>query len=227
MQKRSQLPSRPGPGSARRARGGFTLTELLVVIGLIVLLVTLAIPAFNVITGGKSIDTAENRASAFLGQVRQDALALQEPRGVLIIQDPDTSRLVMVEVYFDNPNEPEELEIYPNTDPYLLPTGIGGQVLADGGTTATQQYLPFGVILFNGSGQLLVKKYTPARGGANLITRYPAFGKELQSQLSQFGFVLYDQAAFADQSATNATWVRDNAVPFLVNRYNGSLMRGE
>src|SRR3954447_5437773 len=122
MEKRIQL-RRPAGGD--RCHRGFTLTELLVVIGLIVLLVTLAIPTFGLITGGKSIDAAENQASAFLGQIRQDALALQEPRGALIIQVPDTGRMAMIEVYYDNPgNEPQRREIYPGTDQYLLPSGI-------------------------------------------------------------------------------------------------------
>jgi len=229
-EKRIQLQRRPG----LTRRGGFTLTELLIVVGLIVLLVTLAIPTFGLITGGKSIDAAENQASAFLGRVRQDALALQEPRGVLMIQDPDTSRMVMVEVYYDDPaGNPQRLEILPGTDQYLLPSGVGGQVIADGGN-AGQQYLPAGVILFNGSGQLLVKPYTPARSGPTLLTRFPTYPTGGGSPvLSQFGFALYDQTAYNDQnpSGTSATqtqaWLRDNAVPFLVNRYNGSLMRGE
>src|SRR3712207_1414993 len=69
------------PPTQRRRGRAFTLTELLVVIGLIVLVVTLAIPAFSVITGGRSIDAAENQVSALVARARADALGLQEPRG--------------------------------------------------------------------------------------------------------------------------------------------------
>src|SRR5947209_4921771 len=55
-------PPRRRPGFAQ----GFTLTELLVVIGIIVLIATLAIPAFSVITGNRSVDSAQNQLQAVI-----------------------------------------------------------------------------------------------------------------------------------------------------------------
>ena len=60
--------------------------------------------------------------------------------------------------------------------------------------------------------------------------------------MSSFGLVLLDGDAFAnnaslgDPQATGATygtelgeeqWIDENSVPLLINRYNGTLVRGE
>jgi type II secretory pathway pseudopilin PulG len=76
-------------------RPAFTLTELLIVIGLIVLLLAMAIPAFSFITGSRSIDGAVNQISAFLGRARAEAIGLQEVRGVFFFIDPATDRVTM------------------------------------------------------------------------------------------------------------------------------------
>jgi len=71
-------------------------------------------------------------------------------------------------------------------------------------------------------------------------------------QITQVGFILFDEPTFAAQGLTDADpavdssvgtytsrptggptekqeedWIDGNGVPFLVNRYNGTLMRGE
>src|SRR5256885_17014890 len=76
-------------------RTAFSLTEILIVIGLIVLMLALALPAFNFITGGKSIDGAMNQISAFLSRARTEAVGLQEVRGVMFYIDPATERQMM------------------------------------------------------------------------------------------------------------------------------------
>src|SRR5437879_1693251 len=65
----------------------FTLTEILIVIGIIVLLLALAVPTMRVLTGGRSVDAAENQLSAFLGRARGEAIALQQIRGVMLYKD--------------------------------------------------------------------------------------------------------------------------------------------
>src|SRR5213592_2939679 len=72
---------------------GFTLTEILVVIALIVLLLVLAVPAFNLITGGKSIEGATNQLSAALGRARAQAIGLQKPTGVMFFIEPRSQRV--------------------------------------------------------------------------------------------------------------------------------------
>src|SRR5262245_27490547 len=79
-----------------RPRSGFSLTEILIVIALIVLLLALALPAFNFISGGRSIDGAMNGISAFLARARTEAVGVQEIRGVMFYIDPKTERQMMV-----------------------------------------------------------------------------------------------------------------------------------
>jgi len=66
----------------------FTLIEILIVIGIIVLLIAIALPAFNAISGSRSVDAAANTVSAFIGRARLEAIGLQETRGVMFFIDP-------------------------------------------------------------------------------------------------------------------------------------------
>ena len=82
------------PSQHRRA-AGFTLTEILVVIGIIVLFIALAIPAFSAISGTRSIAGAENNLSALLVRAREEAIAQADTadpsyRGVMFYIDPAT-----------------------------------------------------------------------------------------------------------------------------------------
>jgi prepilin-type N-terminal cleavage/methylation domain-containing protein len=121
-------------GDARRRRG-FTLTELLIVIGLIVLLIALAVPAFRAMTGGRSIDAAQNQLAAVLGAARAEAIGLQKVRGVLFYLDPATDRVnaaIVREVGYSPltpvANPPDYyLDLVPDRDPVALPVGIALQ----------------------------------------------------------------------------------------------------
>src|SRR5436190_15437159 len=80
----------------RKSRRGFSLTEILIVIAIIVLLLALALPAFNFISGGRSVDGAMNGISAFLARARTEAVGLQEMRGVMFYIDPKSESEMMV-----------------------------------------------------------------------------------------------------------------------------------
>jgi type II secretory pathway pseudopilin PulG len=76
-------------------RNAFTLTEILIVIGIIVLMHALAVPAFNFITGSRSHNGAENIISAMLGRARAYAIQNQVEAGVVFFVDPATARTTM------------------------------------------------------------------------------------------------------------------------------------
>lgn len=82
----------------RVSRSAFTLTEVLVVVGLIVLLILLAVPAFNLISGSRSIAGAENVVASFLGRARAEALRSGDTVGVAFFRDPKTGRTAMAMV---------------------------------------------------------------------------------------------------------------------------------
>src|SRR5690242_9771399 len=73
-------------------RRAFTLTEILVVIGIIVLMLAIAVPALNFIRGSRSVDSAQNQISALLGRARSKAIGLQELTGVFFFKDINTGR---------------------------------------------------------------------------------------------------------------------------------------
>ncbi|MEM6562044.1 MAG: prepilin-type N-terminal cleavage/methylation domain-containing protein [Planctomycetota bacterium] len=69
---------------------GFTLIEITVVLGLILVLATLAIPAVNALRGTRSAEAGANVAAAMLSRARAEAVDRAAPVGVLFYVDPET-----------------------------------------------------------------------------------------------------------------------------------------
>ena len=65
-------------------RRGFSLTEILIVIGLIVLMLALAVPTFNFLTGNRSVEGAQNTIAALIGRARVvgERAHLHDPHGL-------------------------------------------------------------------------------------------------------------------------------------------------
>lgn len=292
----------PLPPAISRRGGGraaaFTLTEVLVVIGIIVLIAVLAVPSFRALTGGRSTEAAQNTISAVLARARTEALGLQQSRGVLFFRDLESGRIGMAMVRSDNEIQPHQLDLVPDRDPIMLPVGVGIQFIDDvvspspdpsadryigfnrridrmSDTTITPTVVPYGgVVLFDRKGRLASDEYAfliGYAGSPNVPTEMgrflyddpqldptspiPLVATPTEVPISKLGFVLFDEDEFAGvfregragdtgedpdfqyhsgvvfPGATNEedeeTWLSENGTPFLVNRYNGTLIRGE
>jgi prepilin-type N-terminal cleavage/methylation domain-containing protein len=230
----------------RRSGGGFTLIELLVVISIIVLLLALAVPLISSLRGGRSVDAGQNIASAMLQRARARAIGIQQRRGVFFFDDAITGKtgMLLVKVLDGTPNllelDDENVEIE------YLPNGIGVAGLLPSSTTT--EFRPSGLIVFDGVGRietLDAYKINPSPGASILGDKYFKNFKNTvwtglsptstQPEASQAAFVLYDRRGLADQtlgtdvrfSPEQLTWLDQNAVAIVVNRYNGTLIRGE
>ena len=79
-------------GTASRGRRGFTLAEMLVVVGIILLVMALALPAFTVIASSRSAESARNVVASSLVRARGEAIRRGQPCGVFFYIDPDSGR---------------------------------------------------------------------------------------------------------------------------------------
>jgi type II secretory pathway pseudopilin PulG len=168
------------------------MTEVLIVIGIIVLMIAIAVPAFNLIRGGRSLDAAENQIAAVLGRARADAIGLQKPHGVMFFLDNQTDRVQVAEVFaadFPDAGAPTRdvyLDLVADRDFVPFPPGVLGFVLNDSGGGARDRYLGYnpevstggpsytplgGVILFDGNGQLINRTYGYRTSLNGLATR--------------------------------------------------------
>ncbi len=276
-----------------RIRRAFTLTEILIVIGIIVLLIALAVPAFSLITGGKSIEGATNQLSAALGRARAQAIGLQKITGVLFFVEPRSQRtnIAIVTTADTSPSDTAQtvdvwLDLADDADFIPLPVGVNAQTIADSSLAAApDRYLGYnvncvspagspnnvnlsaapvpgarygGVILFDGSGRLISVTYgfkctnvanqesriggllKPTNTNSDMI---PGRGNNFPIR-SQFGLVMFEKDLYASRGfpetdsivdasnyATNEgpeeQWLDDNATPILINRYTGTLVKGE
>lgn len=250
----SRTDRQPRPRSA----GGYSLTEILVVIGLIVLLIAVAVPVLSVLSGNRSTEAAENQVAAVLNHARAQAIALQRNVGVAFFVDPASQRYTMAFVTQIDPPFPP-IERLPDFDFVTLQTGTGVQLLNDdqsvaisAGPAARDRYVRMGVIMFDGRGQATSVPITIAADSAlglamdlramldnELNLRGADVYHPNQQVLTQLGLVIYDNEAFAENNFSpeegmktgderdECDWLDANAVPLIVNRYNGTLIRGE
>lgn len=94
---------RGGGAGARARRGAFTLTEIMVVILIILIVATLALPALNVITGAKSVESATNVVTAMLARARSEAMSRQQPVGLAVYFDQEKGRAALAIVGYAQP----------------------------------------------------------------------------------------------------------------------------
>ena len=179
-----------------RRLAGFTLPELLVVMGIIIIFIALAIPAMNVLSGSRSIAAGENNLQAALVRAREEAIASQQLRGLMFTIDPGSDRVVATLVQEASPpaNVPASLafvtwlDTVPGREQLRLPPLIRLQTVFDSSSMQplADRYLGYnpppngvgnagvkvgGVILFDGDGQLVVRQY-----GFRLLRTDPATG---------------------------------------------------
>jgi type II secretory pathway pseudopilin PulG len=279
----TSLPQNPPP-----ARWGYTLVEILVVIGIIVLIIAVSVPLLSVFSGARSVESAQNQLGALINSARNEAVTMQRVTGILFYRDPTSAdRVSVLTVYAsdpqngDNPNIDVFLDTFTDRDPVTLPVGVGVQVVNNGtmvnGNRTGDAYIGFnrlplgntvnapvgGVILFDGRGQLTFLHYglrmgipsgngrvisamgriivggTIDPGDANFVIQNPNI-------LSQVGFVAFNAEQFKNAGGSDdepgalvinpsypaaelneEKWIDDNSVPFMINRYNGTLVKGE
>jgi len=129
-------------------RRGFTLIEMIVVITIIVIAMTLAVPAIRSLTGSRSQEAAQNVLTTALGSVRAEAMALQRVEGIMFFLDTSSDRIQCVAV-METPNQPATdhlgvtyLDLVPDKDPISLPNGIWCWTMKDQAPTGINGILP-------------------------------------------------------------------------------------
>jgi prepilin-type N-terminal cleavage/methylation domain-containing protein len=121
-----------------KIRRAFTLVEMLIVIGLILLIILIALPAFNAMSGSRSLEGAQNQISALLNRARMEAIGLQEHRGLLFYIDPTTQRVTCALVAGTVPPSTTSglgatvyLDLVPEREYLVLPAGVGVQTFSN------------------------------------------------------------------------------------------------
>src|SRR6266446_10732333 len=94
-QQRSRCTCAANLRSLRPRHRGFTLIEILVVLGIMILIAAAAVPAFRFIIGARNLDGAQNVVGAMVARARTQALVDHHPTGVFFFLDPASDRTTM------------------------------------------------------------------------------------------------------------------------------------
>jgi Tfp pilus assembly protein FimT len=234
-QTTSLAPSAKPLPASRRA---FTLTEMLVVIGIIILVALSAVPSFNYLTGSRSLEAAQNAVAAALSRARQQALYEGKPTGLAIWLDATTGRYTLGLVQFDTtPASTPNIDLVPDQDFQTLQPGIGAQGLLSS-TSYTGTATPPGpaVVFFDQKGQLGVMSYAiikKSNGSATIVNQlYTRLGltADMSAVSSQIALILYDRKGYDAKNnvvADENTYLNENGLYLVINRYNGTLLSNQ
>jgi type II secretory pathway pseudopilin PulG len=220
-------------------RSAFTLTEILIVIGLIVLLLGISVPAFNLIRGNRSSEGAQNQIAALLGRARADAIGLQKPYGIMfLMKDLSPGNAVhdgtvyIAEVYAADfpqppaaaaqPNAQVYLDLDTNTEMLTLPAGVMAQTLNSTPTAVAgilDRYLGYNQFLQNGA---VINPVV----GSNLTTLYGGvilFGADGQLLSQTYGFRTQSGNPLVNTAMGDLLHVTGGANGFVDVGYNALL----
>jgi Tfp pilus assembly protein FimT len=229
---------RPTANGQRPTAKAFTLTEMLVVIGIIILVAVSAVPSFNYLTGSRSLEAAQNTIAAALSRARQQALYEGKPIGLAIWLDTTTGRYTTGLVQFDTtPASTTNIDLLPDQDVQSLQPGIGAQGLLSSNTytaTAAGTQNDPTIVFFNQNGQLSTTNYTlvaTSNGGAtaNQLYARASLPSAITATPAQIALILYDRQGY-DAKATVAdkiTYLNENGLYLVINRYNGTLLSNQ
>lgn len=106
-----------GPGVRRRA---VTLTELLIVVGLIVIALTMAVPAFSV-WQSRRVQDAINLTATVLKQARDTAIAESQEIGLFFYLEPQTNSQYIWPIERDRTAALPNVYVIRDTEPFRLP----------------------------------------------------------------------------------------------------------
>jgi hypothetical protein len=213
---------------------------MLIVMAIIVLAITLAVPAIRLLTGSRSEQAAQNDIAAFVASARANAIGLQEPRGVLFYIDKTTDRVTLAQVMQSSfqagpPSDPTAgvtagivyLDLAPNVDPLPLPPGVRVWTLMDQFAPSTAVSNPFPNYRYLGFDDVT---YTPApapmmdKAKFGGVILFDAQGRLL---VTQYGFRFTDHIngtatasalqglAFINTSTTATNWGAAAASQYL------------
>lgn len=126
---------RDGLLRSERLRGGYTLVEILIVVGILVVLLTMTLMTVRFTRDGDRVTAAAAQIQSFLAGARDRAIYARAPRGVRLFLDTNNPRTVSSMVYID-PSESWSDGVV------QLRAGIlnwtGGRTLAAGTLTSTR-----------------------------------------------------------------------------------------
>ncbi len=88
----TRRPSTPHPA-------GFTLVELMVVVGLLLLIAAMTVSAVNLTISGDKVRAGARQVQSYLAGARDRAIFSKEPRGVRFLLDPTNNRTVSSMVF--------------------------------------------------------------------------------------------------------------------------------
>lgn len=93
-------PARPLP-QATPDRRGYTLVEMLIVVGIIMILLSMTLLTVRFVRDGDRITEAAGKIQSFLGGARDRAIYARKPRGARLFLDAKNPRIVTSMVYID------------------------------------------------------------------------------------------------------------------------------
>jgi len=141
----------------------------MVVIGIIVVIMAFAVPAYHYIIGSRSMDAAENIIAAMVARARSHALATEKYAGVAFFVNPANRRTTLAIVVERLPGGDPDEDVYTNYKGW----SAGYSVLPPGGTTVYQK------------GQEVIAVVPDAGepyGGKPIVQRYYATGRHTSNK---------------------------------------------